>query len=1047
MTLKNVFKYAVLTALLFVPVAIQADNEAWVEYSAATKTLTFHYDDRKEASTATAKYSLPDTSNRYPRWLTHRDSIETVVFDKSFADARPTICYGWFGEMIFLESIKGIKYLNTSEVTDMSAMFEECYNLAEIDLTSFNTSNVTDMSGMFNMCTSLTSLDLTSFNTAAVTDMSDMFYGCSSLTDIYAGSGFVVSNVTESDNMFTRCTSLPHYDSNKTDKEMASSDNGYLTKIDDDTEAWAEYDDTAKTLTFHFDGNRTASTATAAYPIASESLSKPEWLAYSTSIEKVAFDDRFSCTRPTSCSDWFSGMSNLKEIEGLANLNTSKVASMERMFSGCQSLTSLDLSHFNTSSTETMLGMFANCKGLTQLDLSSFDTSSATILTEMFTGCSALKTIYASDLFTVSSTCVGYYMFNGCTSLTDFDSSKIGKEMANCTDGYFSEKPIMWVGIDDATSTMTFYYNAKKDATEATAKYNVPVGKGFPGWFDDYHDKIQTVVFDSSFADARPTVCYGWLARMTNLTAIEGIENLNTSCATYLGGFFYSCCKLASIDLSHFDTSNVTDMEVMFGECDSLEHIDLSTFNTSKVTNMAHMFNGCKKLASIDVSHFDTSNVNDMADMFLDCQSLKILDLSSFNTEKVTDFSYFLDGCYSLATVNLTNLNTSSATDMSCMFYGCKSLKELDLSSFDTEAVTNMKHMFRDCTGFENLDLSSFKTPNLISTYYMFNGCTNLKSIDMSNTDFSKIEDCGYMFNGCTSLENIYVGKDGKVPDGTGNEVFVGCSKLANFDSNKISHKMANYTDGYFTLRRHFTVGGSQYNADGVDAVCHDDVTFGDKDEFISDFSFKFAEDNTATYERTVSSKWATLCLPFSFDVADVSDCKFYTVNTIGTDKITVDQITETVAAGKPILVYADNGSISIKSASEANVVAEPADDANMEGTFVTADVTNDAGNYIISKNKFWNVPSLVTSSKAESVKMSPYRAYITAGTSGEAKAASLYIVTDETDGISDINADDTLQLLDGAEFYDMQGQRITTPVKGLVIVKKGNVTRKLLFN
>ena len=1046
MTFKTILKCAVLAALLFVPVTIQADSEAWVEYSADTNTLTFRYDDQRSASEATATFSLPSADNKTPGWIAYNETITKVVFDKSFATARPTVCTKWFREMLSLESIEGLKYLNTSEVTDMSGMFLECSNIDRIDLSSFDTSNVTDMKDMFYMCTSLVCLDLTSFNTAAVTNMKFMFQGCSSLTDIYVGSGFVVSNVSYDNAMFDSCLSLPHYNSSKTGKEMANSDDGYLTKIDDNAEAWAEYDDNTKTLTFRYDGNRTTSSATAAYSVALTSQSKPEWLAYSASIEKVVFDGKFSLVRPTSCYYWFLGMSNLKEIEGLANLNTSEVVYMAQMFSGCQSLASLDLSHFDTSSAKNMLSMFANCKSLTELDLTSFNTSSATMLAEMFSGCSALKAIYASDQFTVSSDCYGGLMFNGCTSLANFNSSLTGKDMANLTNGYFSEKPIMWVGIDDDTKTMTFYYDTKKDATEATVKYKVPIRKGFPGWLEEYGEDIEKVVFDSSFADARPTACYGWLAGMVSLTDIEGIENLNTSCTTNMSGLFYSCEKLTSIDLSHFDTSSATEMDVMFGMCTGLTNLDLSHFNTSKVKNMSSMFGMCTGLTSIDISNFDTSNVTDMSYMFAECSNLTSLDLSKLDTRNVTNFNSFLNGDTLLATVNLKGFDTSAATNLSKMFCACTSLKELDLSSFDTSNITDMSHMFDGCTSLESLDLCLFKTPKITSTGSMFNECTNLKSIDISNMGLSNVEDFNYMFYDCTSLENIYVGKDYTTPTETGSKMFYGCGKLPNFDSGKINETMANYTDGYFTLRRHFTVGDNQYNADGTDAVCYDNVTFGDKDEFTSDCDFKFAADNTATYGRTVSSKWATLCLPFSFAPNDNADCKFYAINTIGTDKITVDPITETVAAGKPILVYADNGSVSVKSNAEANVVAAPVADDNMMGTFVTADVTNDASNYIISKDKFWNVPSLITGSKAESVKMSPYRAYITAGTSGESKAASLTIVTDETDGIRDVDADDTLQTLDGAEFYDLQGQRITAPVKGLVIVKKGNVTKKLLF-
>ena len=62
-------------------------------------------------------------------------------------------------------------------------MFRDCSSLISIDLSSFNTTNVNNMSSMFDGCSSLTSIDLSSFNTTNVNvnNMANMFYECSSL--------------------------------------------------------------------------------------------------------------------------------------------------------------------------------------------------------------------------------------------------------------------------------------------------------------------------------------------------------------------------------------------------------------------------------------------------------------------------------------------------------------------------------------------------------------------------------------------------------------------------------------------------------------------------------------------------------------------------------------------------------------------------------------------------------------------------------------------------------------------------------------------------
>ena len=81
--------------------------------------------------------------------------------------------------------------LDTSEMTNMSFMFDECRALSSIDLSGFNTANVTTMQRMFgsaqghNPANYLTELDLSSFDTTNLTSIQDMFIRCSMLKTIY----------------------------------------------------------------------------------------------------------------------------------------------------------------------------------------------------------------------------------------------------------------------------------------------------------------------------------------------------------------------------------------------------------------------------------------------------------------------------------------------------------------------------------------------------------------------------------------------------------------------------------------------------------------------------------------------------------------------------------------------------------------------------------------------------------------------------------------------------------------------------------------------
>ena len=126
---------------------------------------------------------------------------------------------------------------------------------------------------------------------------------------------------------------------------------------------------------------------------------------------------------PESCNGMFSGCRNMRRIHFGNCLLTSKVKNMSRMFSGCSSLTELDLSSFNTSNVQNMEGMFQNCSSLTELDLSSFHTSNVQNMASMFDNCSSLTKLDLTSFVTseVENMC---RMFAGCSFLTALDLSR-----------------------------------------------------------------------------------------------------------------------------------------------------------------------------------------------------------------------------------------------------------------------------------------------------------------------------------------------------------------------------------------------------------------------------------------------------------------------------------------------------------------------------------------------------------------------------------------------------------------------------------------------
>ena len=517
--------------------------------------------------------------------------------------------------------------------------------------------------------------------------------------------------------------------------------------------------------------------------------------------------------------------------------------------------------------------------------------------------------------------------------------------------------------FDNSTETLTF----KCGPSKPEGAYDLNVGISYPGWWYGQKEKIKTVVFDASFANARPTSCYYWFSGCNNLTEIKGIENLNTENVTNMSYMFVKCKALTSLNLSNFNTEKVTDMQGMFKECSDLTSLDLSNFNTEKVTDMRGMFwecsnltslnltrlntekvtamngmfYGCTKLESLDLSKFNTAKVTNMNQMFYGCSALTSLDLSNFNTAEVTKMDYMFRSCSALTSLDLSNFNTAKVTDMNYMFYNCNELTSLDLTSFNTAEVTDMSSMFRSCFALTSLDLSSFNTAKVTNMSDMFRLCKALTSLDLSNFNTAKVENMGWMFKSCyalTSLDltsfntanvkdmtqmfyespaltTIYASDNfvtGQVEVAKSINMFEGCKNLKGaikYAGNNTNDKdYANYKTGYFT-KLVAKNGDERYGIAGETAhLTVDNLTLADDKDFVAYEPFAA---KAASYSRTINAgtTWATLCLPFevSLDGQNFRAFKLLSANE-GTNTIELEEVTTSIAAGTPVIIKMTNG-------------------------------------------------------------------------------------------------------------------------------------------
>lgn len=107
----------------------------------------------------------------------------------------------WFSYCTNLRTITGLDKLETYNVINMQQMFQQCYELTNLDFKSFDTSNVTNMSYMFHNCYKLMELNLNQFNTDKVTTTKNMFANCGNLKTIHLENANF-NSVTDTGAMF-----------------------------------------------------------------------------------------------------------------------------------------------------------------------------------------------------------------------------------------------------------------------------------------------------------------------------------------------------------------------------------------------------------------------------------------------------------------------------------------------------------------------------------------------------------------------------------------------------------------------------------------------------------------------------------------------------------------------------------------------------------------------------------------------------------------------------------------------------------------------------
>ena len=338
----------------------------------------------------------PDTNN-WP-WLSYKNQIKAVSFEGT---------------------------VGTEPDVDLNYMFSKLTNLKTADFRNFTQTNpggsspqtdtTRDMQGMFYGCTSLVEIKgVENLTSTRVRDLSRMFYNCKALrADSFKNStGSVTKNVNET----------PHADFSwinttnvETMREMFYGCGlGYVYMGNNTNDGRIRYMQDMFTgsgivsFVLNNDRFRTGESAKKDGKYTGGSVQMQRMFGDCKSLRYIDMsnitiygrdDDGWNQLNRMLMNNKNNNATPALETVKLKNTKVPNMRKLDRVFDGCTSLKTVDLSGFTPTDAVTMKNMFRNCTSLESLDVSSFGKLEHIVNMDGFvTGCTSLSTLNISNL-------------------------------------------------------------------------------------------------------------------------------------------------------------------------------------------------------------------------------------------------------------------------------------------------------------------------------------------------------------------------------------------------------------------------------------------------------------------------------------------------------------------------------------------------------------------------------------------------------------------------------------------------------------------------
>ena len=736
-----------------------------------------------------------------------KDYTIDEYIDKLFSGEKPAVCLAWNEDNVIYYFANGYtdKGKKIRLNPDSSGMFYLGAGLGnpaitQIDLDGFDTSNVTNMSHMFQSVSDVKTLDLTGFNVKKVTDTTSMFESCYYLERIYVKPGTdwsTSANVTNSTKMFFNSPYLKSAPNGKQDVGtsgkgieyariygLGGNNKGYFTDINtkpamnkielNTTSVVKEYfrgatlntsglivtvcykdangTESSKTITTGFETSYDFSEAgqtdvTISYTENGITKSAKYTVTikdgYTIKVKHMqenladsnytlANEEEFGFSPGTSFTPTAKSYEDFEAPTGISTftVNENKTIELKYARKTCIIL-------FTAESTDGTKLKFdksyesniSSLPGLVGYVMQTFaDSALPRLSVKVKCGTDLSKLTHEYYLNAKGYKFSSVKKPSGYTDSSNLDANNYPKKAKeNCDKKTWTTKwrlPTIYICDQDHGNNLSYYL--KQIGADKSAVKFIPSATPKPSTVSASQVvQISTDYLPPSYNTRAEAKAYAWVEMVGSTPVIK----------------YYAECGNASND-EGYPLLPYTDCRYMFTDCKNLQEIDLSGFDLSNATNMSYMFNKCTALKTVKFDKVDTSKVTTMREMFMECENLTKFDYSGFVKSACTDMYCMFYQCKKLSSVTTTSWNTSNVTTMEALFYECENLTTLDLSMFDMTNVTNIRWMFVRCTDLTTIYAKSgtnwgTKTWSGTDAEAPFSGCNKLKGSQGTTYDNS----------------------------------------------------------------------------------------------------------------------------------------------------------------------------------------------------------------------------------------------------------------------------------------------------------------------